>query len=57
MPPTRRTHNEVAYNGYGTYRLGCAFSTRMNAWQCAKGNLVPARFLVEQLVENAAYPG
>ena len=48
----RKTHREVAYNGYGTYRLGCTLDTGMNAWLCPKSALVPARFIVESMDED-----
>ena len=38
----RKTHNEVAYSGYGTYRAGCTLNTRMNAWFCPKDSMVRA---------------
>ena len=56
----RKTHRDVAYaiaaagedpryRGYGTYRKGCAFVPRWNAWQCTAADLVPARLLIESM--------
>ena len=48
----RRTHREVAYNGYGTYRLGCTLNSEWNAWVCDQGSLVPARLVIESMDED-----
>jgi hypothetical protein len=52
----RKTHHEVAYRGYGTYRgwgaVGvdqCESVQSFNAWRCRGAALVPARLLVESM--------
>ena len=45
----RRTHAEVAYNGYGAYRRGCTLNAQWNAWSCPGSAMVPARLLVESM--------
>ena len=52
----RKTHHEVAYRGYGTYRgwgvVGndqCQSVANFNAWRCRRAALVPARLLVESM--------
>ena len=50
---TRRSHREVAWRGYGTYREGCAFKKAWNAWMCPGGAsahaFAPARLIVESM--------
>lgn len=53
----RKTHREVAYRGYGTYRgetddKQCTLNTRWNAWSCSAAVLKPARFIVESMDED-----
>ena len=51
----RKTHREVAYRGYGTYRgeaEKCALVKSWNAWNCSSKNLIPARFVVESMDED-----
>ena len=45
----RKTHREVAYKGYGTYRTDCTLNTGWNAWVCPRTSLVPARLVVESM--------
>ena len=49
---SRRTHAEVAYRGYWTYREGCTLVTAWNAWRCTAASLTPARLLIESLDED-----
>ena len=50
---TRRTHREVAWRGFGTYREGCTFKAGWNAWACPGGAsahaFAPARLIVESM--------
>ena len=49
----RKTHAEVAYAGYGTYRAGCTLSTQFNAWVCPAANSPPhARLIIESRDED-----
>ena len=54
----RKTHKEVAYRGYGTYRgwnnqaPDCSLSSEWNAWVCSKATLKPARLIVESMDED-----
>ena len=53
----RKTHKQVAYSGYGTYRgvdggAKCELKTEWNAWLCKKEALKPARFLIESMDED-----
>ena len=59
----RKTHKEVAYRGYGTYRgwgvVGddqCESVDAFNAWRCRRAALVPARLLVESMDKVASRP-
>ena len=52
----RKTHKEVEYNGYGTYRgVGteaadkCELKTAWNAWLCESKHLKPARLIIESM--------
>lgn len=48
----RKTHKEVAYNGYGVYRGGCTLSPKFNAWVCPGGvtsRFKPARLVIESM--------
>ena len=55
----RRTHKEVAYRAYGTYRDGCELDEEGNAWHCRRpvgnpasqfaGGLTPMRLLIESM--------
>ena len=52
----RKTHKEVAYRGYGTYRGWgvegndqCESIDAFNAWRCKAAALVPARLIVESM--------
>jgi len=45
---TRRSHRQVAWRGFGTYREGCAFRKAWNAWECP-GTFTPARLIVESM--------
>lgn len=49
---SRRTHKEVAYKGYGTYREGCTFESTWNAWKCSGEHLTPARLIIESMDED-----
>ena len=51
----RKSHREVAYNGYGTFRgqdSTCTLSTNFNAWMCRAQHLKPARLLIENMDED-----
>ena len=45
----RRTHREVAYSAYGTYRRNCTYIERWNAHRCTAASLKPARLIIESL--------
>ena len=50
----RKTHKEVAYNGYGTYRgvtddAKCELKEEWNAWLCEAKVLKPARLVIESM--------
>ena len=45
----RKTHAQVAYKGYGTYREGCTYVQGWNAWSCTNASLTPARLIVESM--------
>ena len=51
----RKTHREVAYRGYGTYRgwqstqPDCTLNSLWNAWSCTKSTMIPARLIVESM--------
>ena len=51
----RKTHREVAYRGYGTYRgqaEQCKLVSHWNAWNCTARSLTPIRFLIESMDED-----
>ena len=54
---TRKTHQQVAYRGYGMYRgendnKRCTLNARFNAWVCPGSVLAPMRLIVENMDED-----
>lgn len=52
-----KTHKEVAFNGYGTYRgatadSACTLNEGWNAWVCEAKHLKPARFIIENMDDD-----
>ncbi|EOD39164.1 hypothetical protein EMIHUDRAFT_223628, partial [Emiliania huxleyi CCMP1516] len=52
---SRRTHAEVAYSGYGTYRQGCNFISAWNAWNCTASSMIPARLTIESMDRDSLH--
>ena len=52
---SRRTHREVAYNGYGTFRGGevmgidCEESAAFHGHVCTNNTMIPARLVIESM--------
>ena len=44
-----RTPEEIAFNGYGTYRAGCELMPTWNAWLCNSSSIDPAQLIIESL--------